>query len=111
MESEVRSGAREATGRSLRMEWVMNEYGIDDSGITKLREIGLGGSGPNPERLQAAMRYLRERNRYILDKPVERRPGARPHLLTLIAEQIRREREMREAMRQHDFEQEQSQQS
>lgn len=57
--------------------------------------------GRSDERLQEAMRYLRERNRYILDKPVERRPGARPHLLTLIAEQIRREREMRAAMNQH----------
>ena len=71
----------------------MNEIGID--------QLGLNGAGPSQERLQEAMRYLRERNRYILDKPVERRPNARPHLLTLIAEQIRREREMRDAMQQH----------
>lgn len=72
----------------------MNEIGIE--------QLGLSGTGPSQERLQEAMRYLRERNRYILDKPVERRPNARPHLLTLIAEQIRREREMRNAMQQHD---------
>ena len=71
----------------------MNEIGIE--------QLGLNGAGPSQERLQEAMRYLRERNRYILDKPVERRPNARPHLLTLIAEQIRREREMRDAMQQH----------
>lgn len=71
----------------------MNGIGMD--------ELGLNGAGPSQERLQEAMRYLRERNRYILDKPVERRPNARPHLLTLIAEQIRREREMRNAMQLH----------
>ena len=71
----------------------MNEIGLE--------QLGLNGAGPSRERLQEAMRYLRERNRYILDKPVERRPNARPHLLTLIAEQIRREREMRDAMQQH----------
>lgn len=72
----------------------MNEIGLE--------QLGLNGAGPSQERLQEAMRYLRERNRYILDKPVERRPNARPHLLTLIAEQIRREREMRDAMQQHE---------
>lgn len=79
----------------------MNELGIDGIDEGGLRNIDLGGSGPSPDRLQEAMRYLRERNRYVLDKPVERRVNARPHLLTLIAEQIRREREMRDAMQQH----------
>ncbi len=72
----------------------MNEIGMDamnDQGVACSRD-----------RLEEAMRYLRERNRYVLDKPVERRPGARPHLLTLIAEQIRREREMRAAMERND---------
>ena len=74
----------------------MNEISIHDIGINGT------GSQPSQERLEAAMQYLRERNRYILDKPVERRPNARPHLLTLIAEQIRREREMRANMQRHD---------
>lgn len=65
-------------------------------------EMAVNGSH---DRLEEAMRYLRERNRYVLDKPVERRPGARPHLLTLIAEQIRREREMRDAMERNAGEQ------
>lgn len=68
---------------------------MNEIGMNGMDELGLHGSG---DRLEQAMRYLRERNRYVLDKPVERRPGARPHLLTLIAEQIRREREMRAAM-------------
>jgi len=74
----------------------MNEISIHD--------IGVNGAGPSKERLEAAMQYLRERNRYILDQPVERRPNARPHLLTLIAEQIRRERETRANMQRHDEE-------
>jgi len=62
------------------------ELGMDES------MVGAGAQ----ERLQEAMRYLRQRNRYILDQPVRRQPNARLHLLTLIAEQIRREREMRQ---------------